>query len=129
MAFDEKGQAVTFDRKTEICSRAYGLLTQKAGFAPEDIIFDPNILPVGTGVAEQAAVGIDYIKAIGWIKKNLKGARTSGGVSNLSFAFRGNNKVREAMHSVLLYHAGKPGDPESDPRIEGFYDSDRHPDQ
>lgn len=109
MAFDEKGQAVTFDRKTEICSRAYGLLTQKAGFAPEDIIFDPNILPVGTGVAEQAAVGIDYIKAIGWIKKNLKGARTSGGVSNLSFAFRGNNKVREAMHSVFLYYAIREG--------------------
>jgi 5-methyltetrahydrofolate--homocysteine methyltransferase len=109
MAFDENGQAVTYERKIEICSRAYDILTQKVGFEPEDIIFDPNILPVGTGVADQAAVGIDYIKAVGWIKKNLRGARTSGGVSNLSFAFRGNNKVREAMHSVFLYHAIREG--------------------
>ena len=109
MAFDEKGQAVTFDRKIEICSRAYGLLTEKGGYAPEDIIFDVNILPAGTGVEGQEAVAADFIKAVARIKEILPGCRTSGGVSNLSFAFRGNNAVREAMHSVFLYHAVKAG--------------------
>ncbi|MCI2122505.1 MAG: methionine synthase, partial [Bacteroidales bacterium] len=105
MAFDEKGQAVTYGRKTEICSRAFSLLTDEAGYDPQDIILDVNILPAGTGVAGQNAVAADFIRAVKWIKQNLRGCRTSGGISNLSFAFRGNNKVREAMHSVFLYHA------------------------
>lgn len=109
MAFDEQGQAVTFDSKIEICQRAYDILTQKVGFAPEDIIFDVNILTIATGLEEHNAYAVDYIKAVAWIKENLKGCKTSGGVSNLSFAFRGNNKVREAMHSVFLYHAIKAG--------------------
>ena len=109
MAFDEEGQAVTFDRKTAICERSYRLLTQKAGVAPEDIIFDCNILSIGTGIPEHARFGVDFIEAVRWVKNNLPGARTSGGVSNLSFAFRGNNTVREAMHSVFLYHAIKAG--------------------
>ncbi len=105
MAFDEDGQATTFDRKTEICRRAYDILTRKAGIAPEDIIFDVNILSIGTGIEEHARYAIDFIEAVRWIKANLPGALTSGGVSNLSFAFRGNNAVREAMHSAFLYHA------------------------
>lgn len=105
IAFDETGQATTFDRKIEICSRAYSLLTGKAGFDPSDIIFDVNVLPVGTGIAEHARYGADFIEAVRWIKANLPGCRTSGGISNLSFSFRGNNAVREAMHSVFLYHA------------------------
>lgn len=105
MAFDEQGQAVTFERKTEICSRAYRLLVEKTGFSPEDIIFDVNILAIGTGIPEHDNYAVDFIKAVEWIKGNLKGAKTSGGVSNLSFSFRGNNTVREAMHSVFLYHA------------------------
>ena len=105
MAFDENGQATTYDRKIEICSRAYDLLTNKAGIAPEDIIFDVNILSIGTGIEEHARYAIDFIEAVRWIKENLPGALTSGGVSNLSFAFRGNNAVREAMHSAFLYHA------------------------
>ena len=109
MAFDEEGQAVTFDRKTEICSRAYRLLTEDAGVSPEDIIFDVNILSIGTGIEEHARYAIDFIEAVRWIKSNLPGALTSGGVSNLSFAFRGNNPVREAMHSAFLYHAIKAG--------------------
>ena len=109
MAFDEQGQATTFDRKVEICERAYGLLTREAGFAPEDIIFDANILSIGTGVEEHARYAVDFIEAVRWIKANLPGALTSGGVSNLSFAFRGNNAVREAMHSAFLYHAIKAG--------------------
>lgn len=109
MAFDEEGQAVSFDRKTAICERSYRLLTQKAGVPPEDIIFDCNILSIGTGIPEHARFGVDFIEAVRWIKSNLPGARTSGGVSNLSFAFRGNNAVREAMHSVFLYHAIKAG--------------------
>ena len=109
MAFDEEGQAVTFDRKVSICERSYRLLTQKAGIAPEDIIFDCNILSIGTGIPEHSRFGVDFIEAVRWIKQNLPGARTSGGVSNLSFAFRGNNAVREAMHSVFLYHAIKAG--------------------
>ncbi len=109
MAFDEEGQATTYQRKIEICERAYRLLTQKAGVSPENIIFDVNILSVGTGIEEHARYAVDFIEAVRWIKKNLPGALTSGGVSNLSFSFRGNNKVREAMHSAFLYHAIKAG--------------------
>ena len=105
MAFDEQGQAVTFDRKIEICRRSYDLLTSKAGIRPEDIIFDVNVLSIGTGIPEHARFAVDYIEAVRWIKANLPGALTSGGISNLSFAFRGRNAVREAMHSVFLYHA------------------------
>lgn len=109
MAFDEEGQATTYDRKIAICQRAYDLLTKEAGVAPCDIIFDVNILSIGTGISEHARYAIDFIEAVRWIKKNLPGALTSGGVSNLSFAFRGNNAVREAMHSAFLYHAIKAG--------------------
>ena len=109
MAFDEKGQATDFGRKTEICGRAYRLLTEKAGIPPEDIIFDVNVLAVGTGIEEHADYAVDFIRAVGWIKENLPGALTSGGISNLSFSFRGNNPVREAMHSAFLYHAIKAG--------------------
>lgn len=105
MAFDEEGQATTYDRKVEICARAYHLLVDAAGFDPTDIIFDVNVLSIGTGIAEHALYGVDFIEAVRWIKQNLPGALTSGGISNLSFAFRGNNSVREAMHSVFLYHA------------------------
>lgn len=108
MAFDENGQAVTLERKTEICSRSYTLLTE-AGIPASDIIFDCNILSIGTGIQEHSRYGVDFIEAVRWIRTNLPGARTSGGVSNLSFAFRGNNPVREAMHSVFLYHAIKAG--------------------
>ena len=109
MAFDEEGQATTFERKIEICRRAYDLLVHKAGISPEDIIFDVNILSIGTGIAEHSRYAIDFIEAVKWIKDNLPGSLTSGGVSNLSFAFRGNNSVREAMHSAFLYHAIKAG--------------------
>ena len=109
MAFDEQGQATSYERKIEICERAYRLLTEEAGVSPEDIIFDVNILSIGTGIEEHARYGIDFIDAVRWIKTNLPGALTSGGVSNLSFAFRGNNTVREAMHSAFLYHAIKAG--------------------
>ena len=105
MAFDENGQATTYERKIEVCGRAYRLLTEKAGFAPHDIIFDPNILAIATGIEEHAAYGLDFIRACAWIKENLPGAHISGGVSNLSFSFRGNNYVREALHAVFLYHA------------------------
>lgn len=105
IAFDEEGQATTYDRKVEICRRAYSLLTSKVGVRPCDIIFDVNVLPVGTGIPEHSRYGIDFIEAVRWIKGNLPGCRTSGGISNLSFSFRGNNTVREAMHSVFLYHA------------------------
>ena len=108
MAFDEEGQATTYERKTAIGQRAYGLLTA-IGFPPQDIIFDVNILSVATGLKEHQAYGIDFIRAVEWIKQHLPYAKTSGGVSNLSFAFRGNNKVREAMHSVFLYHAIRAG--------------------
>ncbi len=109
MAFDEKGQAVTFERKTGICRRAYGILTEKVGFPAEDIIFDPNILTVATGISEHNNYAVDFIRATAWIKKNLPLAKVSGGISNLSFSFRGNNTVREAMHSVFLYHAIQAG--------------------
>ena len=108
MAFDEEGQATTYDRKTAIAQRAYHLLTG-IGFPPQDIIFDVNILSVGTGISEHADYGRDFIRAVRWIKEHLPYAKTSGGVSNLSFAFRGNNTVREAMHSVFLYHAIQAG--------------------
>ena len=108
MAFDEEGQATTYERKIAIARRAYNLLTS-IGFPPQDIIFDVNILSVGTGIKEHQAYAVDFIRAVEWIKQNLPFAKTSGGVSNLSFAFRGNNKVREAMHSVFLYHAIRAG--------------------
>lgn len=109
IAFDEEGQATTYGRKVEICRRAYSLLTSKVGVRPCDIIFDVNVLPVGTGIPEHSRYGIDFIEAVRWIKGNLPGCRTSGGISNLSFSFRGNNTVREAMHSVFLYHAISAG--------------------
>lgn len=105
MAFDEAGQADTYERKIEICERAYRLLTEKAGFSPQDIIFDPNVLAIATGMEEHNGYGLAFIRAVEWIKRNLPGAKVSGGVSNLSFAFRGNNYVREVIHSVFLYHA------------------------
>lgn len=105
MAFDEEGQADTYERKIEVSRRAYSLLTEKCGFKPDDIIFDVNIMAVATGIPEHNRYGIDFIRAVEWIKNNLPGARTSGGVSNLSFAFRGKNYLREAMHAVFLYHA------------------------
>ncbi len=108
MAFDEAGQATDYERKIRICERSYRLLTA-AGIPPEEIIFDPNILSVGTGIPEHARFAVDYIEAVRWIKRNLPGALTSGGVSNLSFAFRGQNAVREAMHSAFLYHAIRAG--------------------
>ncbi len=109
MAFDETGQADSFQRRIEVCSRAYRLLTERAGITPNDIIFDPNILTVATGLEEHRNYGVDFIEAVRWIKANLPGARTSGGVSNVSFSFRGNNAVREAMHAAFLYHAIQAG--------------------
>ncbi|MGV3484045.1 MAG: methionine synthase, partial [Planctomycetaceae bacterium] len=109
MAFDEKGQAANEDDKVAICKRAYKLLTEEAGFPPEDIIFDPNILTVGTGIEEHNNYAVDFIEAIRRIKKECPGAKTSGGVSNISFSFRGNDRVREAMHSAFLYHAVRAG--------------------
>ena len=108
MAFDEKGQADSFERRIEICERAYHLLTRN-GFKPEDIIFDPNVLAIATGLEEHRNYAVDFIEAVKWIKANLPYAKVSGGVSNLSFAFRGNNSIREVMHSVFLYHAIKAG--------------------
>jgi 5-methyltetrahydrofolate--homocysteine methyltransferase len=105
MAFDEQGQAATYEDKTRICQRAYRILVDDVGFAPEDIIFDPNILTVATGMEEHNNYAVDFINATRWIKQNLPHAKVSGGVSNISFSFRGNNKVREAMHAAFLYHA------------------------
>jgi 5-methyltetrahydrofolate--homocysteine methyltransferase len=105
MAFDEKGQAATYEEKIRICERAYRILVDEVGFPPEDIIFDPNILTVATGMEEHNNYAVDYINATRWIKDNLPHAKVSGGVSNISFSFRGNNKVREAMHAAFLYHA------------------------
>jgi 5-methyltetrahydrofolate--homocysteine methyltransferase len=105
MAFDEKGQAATYEEKIRICERAYRILVDEVGFPPEDIIFDPNILTVATGMEEHNNYAVDFINATRWIKQNLPHAKVSGGVSNISFSFRGNNKVREAMHSAFLYHA------------------------
>ncbi len=109
MAFDEKGQADTYARKTEICERAYRILVDEVGFAPEDIIFDPNIFAVATGIDEHNNYAVDFIEATRWIKANLPGAKVSGGVSNVSFSFRGNDPVREAIHTVFLYHAIQAG--------------------
>ncbi|MFN7342199.1 MAG: dihydropteroate synthase, partial [bacterium] len=109
MAFDEKGQAATYDEKIRICERAYRILVDEVGFNQNDIIFDPNILTVATGIEEHNNYALDFINATRWIKENLPGAKVSGGVSNISFSFRGNNKVREAMHSAFLYHATKAG--------------------
>ncbi|MET0584355.1 MAG: methionine synthase, partial [Candidatus Binatia bacterium] len=109
MAFDEIGQADTYERKIEVCARAYKILTGQVGFPPQDIIFDPNILTVGTGIEEHNSYAVNFIEATRWIKQNLPLAKVSGGVSNISFSFRGNNPVREAMHSAFLYHAIKAG--------------------
>jgi 5-methyltetrahydrofolate--homocysteine methyltransferase len=109
MAFDEKGQADTFERKTEICKRAYDLLVEKIDFPPEDIIFDPNIFAIATGIEEHNNYAVDFINATRWIKENLPYAKISGGVSNVSFSFRGNDPAREAIHTVFLYHAIKAG--------------------
>jgi 5-methyltetrahydrofolate--homocysteine methyltransferase len=109
MAFDEKGQADTFERKTEICQRAYKVLTQQVGFPPEDIIFDPNIFAIATGIEEHNNYAVDFINATRWIRANLPHAKVSGGVSNVSFSFRGNDPAREAIHTVFLYHAIKAG--------------------
>ena len=109
MAFDEQGQADTFERRVEICKRSYDVLTQRVNFPPQDIIFDPNIFPVATGIDAHNNYAVDFFRATKWIKENLPGAKVSGGVSNVSFSFRGNNLVREAMHSAFLYHAIQAG--------------------
>lgn len=109
MAFDEKGQADNLQRRIEICSRAYRILVEEVGFPPQDIIFDPNVLTVATGIEEHNNYAVDFIEATRWIKQNLPSARVSGGISNISFSFRGNNPVREAMHCAFLYHAIKAG--------------------
>ena len=109
MAFDEQGQADTYERRIAVCQRAYRLLVDEAGFRPSDIIFDPNVLAVATGMEEHDNYAVDFIRATGWIRRNLPGAHVSGGVSNLSFSFRGNNYIREAMHAVFLYHAIRAG--------------------
>src|SRR6187399_1192926 len=109
MAFDEQGQAATYAEKIRICERAYRILVDELGFPPEDIIFDPNILTVATGIEEHNNYALDFINATRWIKANLPHAKVSGGVSNISFSFRGNNRVREAMHAAFLYHAISAG--------------------
>ena len=109
MCFDEQGQATTYERRIEIAERAYRLLTQRVGMNPFDIIFDPNVLAIATGMEEHDAYALDFIRATGWIRQHLPGAHVSGGVSNLSFSFRGNNYIREAMHAVFLYHAIQQG--------------------
>jgi len=109
MAFDERGQADTLERKTEVCERSYRILTDVVGFPPQDIIFDPNVLTVATGIEEHNTYAVNFIEATRWIKQHLPGAKVSGGISNISFSFRGNNTVREAMHAAFLYHAVKAG--------------------
>lgn len=109
MAFDEEGQAETFERKIQVCERSYRILTQECGFLPQDIIFDVNVMTIATGMMEHSRYAVDFIKAVEWIKNNLPGVKTSGGVSNLSFAFRGKNKLRENMHIIFLHHARKAG--------------------
>jgi 5-methyltetrahydrofolate--homocysteine methyltransferase len=109
MAFDEQGQADSFARKTQICQRAYRVLVDEVGFPPEDIIFDPNIFAIATGIEEHDNYAVDFIEATRWIKQHLPGAKVSGGVSNVSFSFRGNEPVREAIHTVFLYHAIRAG--------------------
>lgn len=109
MAFDEQGQADTFERRIAVCRRAYNILTNIVDFPPWDIIFDPNVLAIATGMDEHNNYAVDYIRAVKWIKNNLPHARTSGGISNLSFSFRGNDKIRQAIHAVFLYHAIQAG--------------------
>ena len=109
MAFDERGQADTFERRIEVCKRAYDLLVRKVGFPPQDIIFDPNVLTVGTGMEEHANYAVDFIRATKWIKENLPSPRSAAASATFRFRFRGNNAVREAMHSAFLYHAIKAG--------------------
>ena len=109
MAFDEQGQADTYERKIQICQRAYRILVDEVGFPPEDIIFDPNVFAIATGIEEHNNYAVDFINATRWIKQNLPGAKVSGGVSNVSFSFRGNDPVREAIHTVFLYHAIQAG--------------------
>ncbi|MFE6650352.1 dihydropteroate synthase, partial [Nocardioides sp. NPDC057772] len=109
MAFDEDGQADSYERRIAVCERAYRILVDEVGFDPEDIIFDPNVFAVATGIEEHATYGVDFIEAVRWIKQNLPGAKVSGGISNVSFSFRGNNPVREAIHAVFLYHAIEAG--------------------
>ena len=109
MAFDEQGQADTYERRISICKRAYDILVNEVKFPPQDIIFDPNIFPVATGIEEHRNYAIDFFHATKWIRENLPHAHVSGGVSNVSFSFRGNQKVREAMHTAFLYHAIKAG--------------------
>lgn len=125
MAFDEDGQATTFERKTTICARAYKLLTENTGFNPRDIIFDPNVLTIATGISEHDRYALDFIRAVEWIHTNLPGTKTSGGLSNLSFAFRGNNYLRQAMHAVFLYHSIRAGLSMAimDPTTKVTYDS------
>ena len=109
MAFDEDGQADSLERRKAVCERAYRILTEQVGFPAEDIIFDPNVFAVATGIEEHATYGRDFIEATRWIKQNLPGALVSGGISNVSFSFRGNNPVREAIHAVFLFHAIEAG--------------------
>ena len=109
MAFDEDGQADNLERRKAICERAYRILVDEVGFPAEDIIFDPNVFAVATGIEEHATYGLDFIEATRWIKQNLPGAKVSGGISNVSFSFRGNNPVREAIHAVFLFHAIEAG--------------------
>ncbi len=109
MAFDEQGQADSLKRKIDICKRSYDILVDQVGFPPEDIIFDPNIFAIATGIEEHNNYAVDFIEACAWIKQNLPYARSSGGVSNVSFSFRGNDTVREAINAVFLYHAIRAG--------------------
>src|SRR5664279_5583945 len=109
MAFDEKGQADTFERKTQICRRCYDLLVDRVGFPPEDIVFDPNVFAIATGIEEHNNYAVDFINATRWIREHLPHAKVSGGISNVSFSFRGNEPVREAIHTVFLYHAIRAG--------------------
>ena len=109
MAFDEKGQADTFERKTAICRRCYDLLVDRVGFPPEDIVFDPNVFAIATGIDEHNNYAVDFINATRWIREHLPHAKVSGGISNVSFSFRGNEPVREAIHTVFLYHAIRAG--------------------
>ncbi len=109
MAFDERGQADTFERRIAVLQRAYDLLIERVGFPPEDIIFDPNVFAIATGIEEHANYAVDFIRATAWIRKHLPHAKVSGGISNVSFSFRGNDAVREAIHTVFLYHAIRAG--------------------
>jgi 5-methyltetrahydrofolate--homocysteine methyltransferase len=109
MAFDERGQADSYERRAEVCRRAYDLLVQRVGFPAEDIVFDPNVFAIATGIEEHDNYAVDFIRATRWIREHLPHALVSGGISNVSFSFRGNEPVREAIHTVFLYHAIKAG--------------------